>query len=205
MFNPFSKVKGKLKIMLLAAPFVAVLFGLGAVIASSVNAAPEPMMSANTQVSVRLDQTLSSETARSGDSFTGALVNDIVVEGKPVAKAGDPVEGRVTYAKASGRLKDPGQITIRLTEVNGIPVTSTAVGRKGESHKKSNWLKIGGGAVIGTLIGGLAGGGRGAAIGAGAGAAAGTGVAAVTGKKNVVLSAESTYHFTVSPAAASQT
>lgn len=205
MFNPFNRLNGKMKMLFLAVPVVAVLFGLGAVIASTVQAAPEPTLAANTAVAVRLDQSISSETARTGDTFTGALVSDIVVEGKPVAKAGDPVEGRVTYARASGRLKDPGQVTIRLTEVNGIPVTSSAVGRKGESHKKSNWLKIGGGAVIGTLIGGLAGGGRGAAIGAGAGAGAGTGVAALTGKKNVVLSAESTYQFRVSPAAPSQT
>jgi hypothetical protein len=205
MFRPMSVWKGKSKILILAVPLVAVLAGVGAVIASNVHATPEPMLAENTAVTVRLDQSLSSESAHTGDIFTGSLTHDIVVDGKAVAKAGDPVEGRVTYARASGRLKDPGQITIRLTEVNGVPVTSTAVSRKGQSHKKSNWLKIGGGAVVGTLIGGLAGGGKGAAIGAGAGAAAGTGVAAVTGKKNVVLSAESTYRFTVSPAAEPRT
>jgi hypothetical protein len=50
------------------------------------------------------------------------------------------------------------------------------------------------------LIGGLIGGGKGAAIGAGAGAAGGTGVAAATGKKEVVIPAESVLTFTITGA-----
>jgi hypothetical protein len=120
-----------------------------------------------------------------------------VVNGQTIAKAGDPVKGKVTYAKASGRLKTPGQVTIRLTEVNGTTVTSSAVGAKGKSHTKSNATKIGGGAAAGALIGGLAGGGKGALIGAGAGAGAGTGVAYATGKQDVLLSAETARTFTI--------
>jgi hypothetical protein len=150
-----------------------------------------------TKVTVRLGQAISSESAHTGDTWQGTLANDIVVNGQTIAKAGDPVKGKVTYAKASGRLKTPGQVTIRLTEVNGTTVTSSAVGAKGKSHTKSNATKIGGGAAAGALIGGLAGGGKGALIGAGAGAGAGTGVAYATGKQDVLLSAETARTFTI--------
>src|SRR5690242_14941199 len=116
-----------------------------------------------TKVTVRLGQAISSETAHTGDTWAGTLANDLVVDGKTVARAGDPVKGKVTYAKSSGRLKTPGQVTIRLTEVNGTSVTSSSAGAKGKSHTKSNVTKIGGGAAAGALIGGLAGGGKGAA------------------------------------------
>jgi len=150
-----------------------------------------------TKVTVRLGQAISSETAHTGDTWQGTLANDVVVNGQTIARAGDPVKGKVTYAKSSGRLKTPGQVTIRLTEVNGTSVTSSAVGAKGKSHTKSNAAKIGGGAAAGALIGGLAGGGKGALIGAGVGAGAGTGVAAATGKQDVLLSAETARTFTI--------
>lgn len=152
---------------------------------------------AGAKVTARLNQSINSETAKTGDQFEATLASDIVVNGQTVAKAGDSVKGKVTFAKASGRLKTPGQLTIRLTSVNGIPVTTSAIYAKGKSHTKSNVTKIGGGAAAGALIGALAGGGKGAAIGAGVGAGAGTGVAYATGKQDVTLSAERAYTFTV--------
>ena len=113
------------------------------------------------------------------------MTSDIVADGKAVAKAGDPVKGKVTYVIRSGRLHKPGALSLRLSSINGETVYSSRVTRKGKSHTKSNVTKIGGGAAAGALIGALAGGGKGAAIGAGAGAAAGTGVAAATGKQEV--------------------
>jgi hypothetical protein len=150
-----------------------------------------------TKVAVRLNSAINSETAHTGDVWEGTLAKDVVVNGQTVARSGDTVKGKVTYAKASGRLKTPGQITIRLTSVNGMAVKSSAVGAKGKSHTKSNATKIGGGAAAGALIGALAGGGKGAAIGAGVGAGAGTGVAYATGKQDVTLSAETLRTFTI--------
>jgi hypothetical protein len=152
---------------------------------------------AGTKVTVRLNRAISSESAHTGDQFEATLARDLVVNGETVARAGDTAKGKVTYVKASGRLKTPGQVTIRLTSINGMAVTSSAVGAKGKSHTKSNVTKIGGGTAAGALIGGLAGGGKGALIGAGVGAGAGTGVAYATGKQDVTLGAESAYTFTV--------
>lgn len=170
---------------------VAVLF-LFSVVLAAAEKFPD-----GTHVTVRVGNTLSSGSAHKGQAWDGVLTRDVVVSGKTVARAGDPVKGKVSYVKPSGRLHAPGEISIRLASINGDTVYSSRVSRKGQSHTKSNAAKIGGGAGAGALIGALAGGGKGAAIGAAAGAGAGTGVAAATGKKEAVIPAESVFTFTL--------
>jgi hypothetical protein len=152
---------------------------------------------AGTPVTVRLTSEISSAKAQTGQRVEGALARNVIVNGKTVARAGAPVRITVTHVKSSGRLHAPGQLTLRLTSVDGQPMQSSAVRRQGKSHTKSNVTKIGGGAAAGTLIGALAGGGKGAAIGALAGGAAGTGLAAATGKQEAVFPSESALTFTV--------
>lgn len=158
-----------------------------------------------TRLTVRIDSQINSRTAKAGQSFHANLARGLVVNGKTIAPAGAPVKGKVTYAKSSGRLHDPGELTLRLTslEVNGkmIAISTTAYHAKGKSHTKGNVEKIGGGAAAGALIGGLAGGGKGALIGTAAGAGAGTGLAAATGKEEAVIHAESALTFTTTTTA----
>src|SRR5262249_50690370 len=68
-----------------------------------------------TKLTVRIDQSLSSGSASVGHKFGGSLTSDLVVDGKTLAKSGAPVSGKVTYAKSSGRLHAPGELTVRLT------------------------------------------------------------------------------------------
>jgi hypothetical protein len=152
---------------------------------------------AGSRAIVRINNSLSSGHSYKEESWSGTLTSDIRRDGRIFARAGDPVRGTVTYVKRSGRLHDPGQISLRLTSIDGRRVYSTRVSRKGKSHTRGNIEKIGGGAAGGALIGGLIGGGKGAAIGAGAGAAAGTGVAAETGKDEAVIPAESVFTFRI--------
>ncbi|HZR27364.1 MAG TPA: hypothetical protein VFA71_01185, partial [Terriglobales bacterium] len=115
---------------------------------------------AGTYITVRTYSTLKSGTNHSGQTWSGSLVNDLVVNGnQTVGHAGDPVKGIISYAKDSGRIHAPGLLTLRVTSVNGIPVSSSSRSFKGKSHTTSNATKIGGGAGLGALIGGLAGGG----------------------------------------------
>jgi hypothetical protein len=152
---------------------------------------------AGTHVTIRIGQSLNSGTSKAGETFDGTLARDLVVNGQTIVKSGAPVKGKVTSAKSSGRLHAPGQLAIRLTSVDGQPVTTATKYFKGKGHAKSNTYKIGGGAAAGALIGGLAGGGKGAAIGSLAGAGAGTGVAAATGKMEASVPAEAALTFTV--------
>jgi hypothetical protein len=158
-----------------------------------------------TRVTVRMGQQINSGSATAGEKFDATLARDLAVNGKTIARAGAPVRGKVTYAKSSGRLHAPGEITLRLTsvEVNGkmVPISSSAYHAKGKSHTKSNVTKVGGGAAAGALIGGLAGGGKGALIGTAVGAGAGTGVAAATGKEEAVVHSETAITFTTTSTA----
>lgn len=150
-----------------------------------------------TELSVRLGQTISSDKAKSGDNWSGTLASDVNVNGNVVAKRGDPVQGKVVNAQASGRLEGRALLELQVTSVNGVPVVTSTVSSEGGSHKGRNIKGAGGGAAVGAIIGAIAGGGKGAAIGAGAGAAAGTAGAAVHGKKDVKFPVETVLNFTV--------
>jgi hypothetical protein len=170
-----------------------------------VTAAVADTIPSGAKLTVRLGSGINSGTAKTGQTFHGTLAHNLVVNGKSIADAGTPVKGKVTHAKSSGRLHDPGELTLRLTSVEiqgkAIPISTTAYRAKGKSHTKGNVEKIGGGAAAGALIGGLAGGGKGALIGTAAGAGAGTGVAAATGKEEASVPAEAALTFTTTATA----
>ena len=152
-----------------------------------------------TQVQIRMIDSLSSATARPGQTFRATLEQAVVVNGRTLYPRGADVTGRVISAKSSGRLSAPGELELALTaiSVNGTsyPIAVDPIRMKGESHTKSNVTKIGGGAAAGAAIGAIAGGGKGAAIGAGVGAAGGTAVAAATGKKESTVESEAVLGF----------
>lgn len=153
-----------------------------------------------TQVTVRINESLSSGHAKVGDRFTGVLTEPLVVNGQTVFPRNSDVEGQVVRVVDSGRLTRPGELELKLTSVrsggSSAALDTQSWILKGGSHTKSNVTKIGGGAAAGAIIGAIAGGGKGAAIGAGVGAAAGTGVAAATGKKEATIESEALMAFT---------
>ncbi len=159
--------------------------------------AQAPQIPSGTQVQVRLGQTISSEKARSGDTWSGTLASDLLIGGNTVGRRGDPVQGRVADAKASGRLEGTAVLELQLTSINGNPVNSETLNSQGGNHKGRNSKAIGGTAVAGAIIGALAGGGKGAAIGAGAGGAAGAAGAASGGKKDVRYPVETVLTFVI--------
>ncbi len=163
-------------------------------------AAPQRVtVPAGTTLRVVLDQSLSTASARSGDSFRATLIEPVVVAGTTVIPKNAAVEGHIVEATSSGRLKGVARLVLTLdaVEVGGrrYELETTTVSRVGQSHKKRNIEIIGGGSALGAIIGGIAGGGKGAAIGAAAGAGAGTATAAATGKKDIRLPAEETLVF----------
>ena len=149
---------------------------------------------AGTPIGIRLQNSISSASANSGDHFDAVIDEAVVVDGQVVIPKGANATGRVVAAKSSGRLHDPGYLRLALSSVNidgkEMPVQTSSIFAKGSSHKKRNLVMIGGGTAAGALIGGLAAGPKGALIGSAIGAGAGTGTAYGTGKKEVGFAAE---------------
>ena len=173
--------------------------GFVVAVAMLANAASAPDIPPRTEIHVRMIDSLNSGRATAGDMFHGTLAEPIVVNGKQVFPKGADVTGTVAAVHASGRLTDPGELSLILNTISSGGVASSVTVQplqiKGQSHTKSNVTKAGGGAALGAIIGGIAGGGKGAAIGAGVGAAAGTGAAAATGKKEAVVESEAVLDF----------
>jgi len=145
-----------------------------------------------TQIQVRLSNQLHTGETQSGQSFSGTVVQPVVVGGRTLLARGATVHGRVTEVVSSGRLKRPASITLEL-----MSVRTEALRIDGKSHLLRNVALIGGGAAAGALVGGAVGGKKGAAVGAVVGAGAGTTTAYMTGKKEIVLPAETVLTFVV--------
>jgi len=152
-----------------------------------------------TTIAVRLNHGIATDSHVSGDSFDATVSSPVIIDGKEVIPAGTPARGIIAEARESGRLQTPAKLVLALNEVqvdgSWYDIESAMRGLQGKSHKKRNWLFIGGGAAGGALIGGILGGAKGAAIGAGVGAGAGTAGAAATGKKEIRLPAETLLTF----------
>ena len=145
-----------------------------------------------TTLRVRMAGTISSKTARVGDTFKTITVDPVYSTGGVLLiPAGSTVTGRVTKAKPAGKDGQPGTIDVGFTTIvlpnkrsaaiSGFLTSLDENGTKsdnegtvsGKKTSRRNLKFIGGGAAGGAVIGGIAGGGKGAAIGAGAGAIGG--------------------------------
>jgi len=142
-------------------------------------------------IHVRMNQIITSETARVGDQFTTTVVDPVYVSGLEVIPAGSSIVGLVRNVKRASRQSKAGTIEVHFVSlrlptgitrvINGelTDVTSDNLnadnegGVSGNSATKRNVVFIGGGAATGALIGAIAGGGKGAGIGAGVGAGLG--------------------------------
>ena len=155
---------------------------------------------AGAKISVVTDQSVSSKTAKAGQTVTGSVAQDVTSGGKVVIPKGSAVKLTVSSVQASGRLSTPAKLYLRLRSVTvggkTYTIATSSAGRTLGGKGKRDAGFIGGGAAGGAIIGALAGGGKGAAIGAGAGAGAGTAGAAATGKKDIEFPAETRLAFT---------
>lgn len=165
-------------------------------------APPQPSqvtIPAHTEIEVRLDQSIATNRVIPGDPFFATVADPVVVSGQTVIPAGAPVKGRIISVHEPGRLKGVAELRLALDSVevegNYYDIHSSTFTRFGHNHKKRNWEIIGGGSGGGALLGALVGGGKGALIGAPIGAGAGITGAALTGKKDIVIPAETAMTF----------
>lgn len=162
--------------------------------------APAPVViPAGTMLTVTLDQTISTKDNASGDRFDASLTAPVTVDGQQVIPEGAKAVGTVVTATPAGRLKGGSKLALSLDslEINGArySIVTSEFEEAGKGRGKRTVVGGGGGAALGAIIGGIAGGGKGAAIGAVAGGGAGTAGAAYTGKRDIVLPAETRLHF----------
>jgi hypothetical protein len=150
-------------------------------------------------VTVRMIESVNSETARLGQTFRASLDDPIYVNGQEVVPRGADVLTKLVEDQQSGKIEGRTVLKLALSTitVNGTPVnvTSTDVQQASSSRGARSAKVIGGTAALGALIGGLAGGGKGAAIGAGSGAAVGTGAEVLTGGQKVKIPSETRLTF----------
>src|SRR5580698_9453581 len=172
---------------------------------------PPIVIPAGTTITVTLDQTINSQTANNGDGFSASLAVPVTSGTVVVLPVGTRVGGTIVTAQSAGKFKGNAllQLVIDSVRIYGTkyPMQTNEIEDVGKGRGKRTAVGAGGGAAFGAIVGALAGGGKGAAIGALAGGGAGTAGAAFTGKKDIVLPAETRLHFrlaeplTVPPAA----
>jgi hypothetical protein len=163
--------------------------------AASGPSAPAPQrltIQPGTFVTVRLNQTISSDRNHAGDAFSATLVRPIVVDGFVVAQRGQTLGGRVAEATKAGRIEGTSRLAIQLTDltlVDGqqVPIQSQFASRAGGTSFGRDAGAIAGTTALGAAVGAAADWGTGAAIGAGAGAAASViGVLLTRGRPSVI-------------------
>ncbi len=144
--------------------------------------APAPSqltLPAGSWIKARVDQPLSSDRNRTGDTFVATLVQPLVVNGFVIARRGQSIGGRVGEVQKGGKVKGTSSLGFELTEITLVdgqqmPLVTQLISYSGGTSMGRDATAIGTTTGIGAAIGGVAGGGMGAGIGALAGAAAST-------------------------------
>jgi hypothetical protein len=156
----------------------------------------------DTTIPIRITQTLDSATTQQGDTFTGVLASDVVLDNQAVLRQGTPVSGRVSAVQEAAHYKGSSLLTVELTSINQrgerLPITTSPYSVEGKGRGKNTAEKVGGGAAVGAILGGILGGGKGAAIGAAAGGGVGAGANTVTRGEQVQIASETLIRFQLS-------
>jgi hypothetical protein len=105
-------------------------------------------------VSIRLDESVSSERSVAGGAFNASLADPLIVDGLVIAERGARVGGRIVDVQKAARLDGTSLIELELTSI------STADGQK-IGVSTDPWMKRGDGlprtnAGFGAIIGAIA-------------------------------------------------
>ena len=173
-----------------------------------VQAAPAPppapvrvTVEQGTTLSVRLVDSLDSESAQPGQTFRATMDSPLAVDGNVVVPEGYDVQGHVVDVKSAGKFAGKSMLSLQLDRIQVgtkfYTITTNQYLRQGNSRTTNTAEKVGAGAIIGAIIGGIAGGGKGAAIGTAAGGGLGGGVQAATKGQQIKLPSETVLTFSL--------
>jgi len=149
------------------------------------NASDRNEIAAGQEMDVRLQSSLSSETAKVEQRFEATTAVDLMQNGRVLVPAGSVVHGVVSAVKPAGRLADrTGSLTLSFDKMTvrgrDYPIRGMATQVFESGGIREEVGTAGAGAGVGGVIGGLLGGVRGALLGAVIGA--GGAIAATDGK-----------------------
>lgn len=153
------------------------------------------------KITIRMIDSINSETNKVGETFIATLDEPLMQEGLEVVPRGADIRGRIANVNEAGRIAGAAELGLELTQiiVNGIQYSlqtseyaEKAEGRGGQTAKRA-----GIGAGIGAAIGAIAGGGKGAAIGAGVGGGGATAVQVLTKGDKLNIPSETKLEFTL--------
>jgi hypothetical protein len=175
----------------------------GPVVSAMPKPPPAPVnlsIPAGTTLAIRVDQRISVKGSRTGDRFTGEVVDPVMGDNDSVlVPKGARVGGVVDASHRRGHFKGRSLLELRLTSMtlNGTeyPLETRDLARTKKGKGKRTAAFIGGGAGLGMLVGGLASGGVGMLVGGLAGGGAGTAAAGLTGNRDLDIAAESIVRF----------
>lgn len=140
-------------------------------------------VAAGTLIRARMDRTISSKTAKVGDTFTVTVTEPVYSEGGiVVVPVGSTLLGHVDMVKPAANKGRPGEIDARftqlrlpngakrsingsLTELTGGTTVDNEGTATGKTMKNRKVIFIGGGGAGGAVLGAAIGGGKGALIG----------------------------------------
>jgi len=145
---------------------------------------------AGTELDVRLETPLSSETAALEDRFTATTVADLYNGESLLIPAGSSVRGIVTGVAKAGRVERTGKLTLSFDRVTvkgqAYPIHGTVTQALQSGGYRQDAGQIAAGAGVGAILGGILGGFKGAMAGVLIG---GGGVIAATEGQDVNLAA----------------
>jgi TolA-binding protein len=141
-----------------------------------------------TELDIRLQDPLSSKTNVVEDRFRATTAVDLTLGDRMLIPAGSEVRGVVSSVDKAGRLDRKAQMTLSFDQITidgrDYPIQGMVVDTIEGEGIKGDVAKIGAGAGVGAIIGGILGGGKGALAGVLIG---GGGIAAATPGKDVEL------------------
>jgi hypothetical protein len=150
--------------------------------------AREVRLAEGTEISVRLEDALSSRTARREDRFEASVLTPLRSGGAMAVPAGTRVRGVVRHAEPAERPSRSGRLELEFDtlylEAQRLDLRARVVAMEGGGRKPAE--KAGIGAILGGVLGGLFDGKRGAIVGAIAG---GSGAVVATKGDDVELPA----------------
>ena len=136
---------------------------------SSSSTAAAGVVPMGTELDVRLERGLDSDTAQVEDRFEATTIVDLRENDRVVIPAGSRVRGVVTAVKNAGRVERKGELQLSFDQItiNGrnFPIRGTVTQALEAGGYREDAEKIGAGAAVGAIIGGILGGVKGAVTG----------------------------------------